>query len=629
MTSIFEARRAGQIPANTPAMPDDDQDEDDADDRDPEHEAVVLERLDRRDRDEQPDHGADDRADHRRDQRLVADHPADLRLRCADRAQHADLAGALVDRQHERVDDAEEADDHRQREQDVDQREQLVDPVLLLLLELLLIARLEPAGTAPRAACRSGRGSPPASAPGREPDQVGEVLARVEAVAQRGDRQGDASRPAAGHGRERCRRCGPSPRPRSRSSGCMSSPTETPLSSAHFDSTIASSGSRPVSVSSEPSTQSSFATFVSVAGSRPVISACLVGVESSTSAGAPEIGETVSTPSTFADLAGDVGRDRREAVGVGDRQVAREGLVERVADGLRRRGGEDRREDDQRDPDHQRRRGRGGPARVAQRVLAGESAGHAAQPLDRLADEGGQRGDQRAGQHRDADEQQDQSEAQQRQRGAERRGREQAAGESDDPDAGPARGRSRCGAGSARLGVPAPSRSASSGVTRVARSAGTIDEPSVATMPTIIGTMIEAGVITIPDCGSSKPIALNSGGDEGDESEAGHDPEDRGEYAEHHRLGEDRREDLARRRAERPQHAELTGPLGDGDRERVEDQEGADEDRDPGEDEQERGQEAEAVLDVGGLLGGILGARLRLGVWRQDRVDPRRQLVRR
>ena len=28
-------------------------------------------------------------------------------------------------------------------------------------------------------------------------------------------------------------------------------------------------------------------------------------------------------------------------------------------------------------------------------------------------------------------------------------------------------------------------------------------------MPTIIGTITEAGVITIPDCGSSKPIALN------------------------------------------------------------------------------------------------------------------------
>ena len=142
MTSIFEARRAGQMPARTPAMP--------AAIRTTmmpttgiaEDEAVVLERLDCGDRDAEPDHGADQGADHRRDQRLVADHPADLRLRGADRAQHPDLARPLVDRQDEGVDDAEEADDHRQRQQHVDQRQQLVDPVLLLLLELLLVARL-------------------------------------------------------------------------------------------------------------------------------------------------------------------------------------------------------------------------------------------------------------------------------------------------------------------------------------------------------------------------------------------------------------------------------------------------------------------------------------------------------
>ena len=39
MTSIFEARRAGQMPAKTPAIAGDDQDDDDADDRDPEHQA--------------------------------------------------------------------------------------------------------------------------------------------------------------------------------------------------------------------------------------------------------------------------------------------------------------------------------------------------------------------------------------------------------------------------------------------------------------------------------------------------------------------------------------------------------------------------------------------------------------
>ena len=158
MTSIFEARRAGQMPARTPAIPATISTTMIPTTGMPSTRPVVLERLDRRDRDEQPDHGADDRADHRRDQRLVADHPADLRLRGADRAQHADLAGALVDRQHERVDDAEEADDHRQREQHVDQREQLVDPVLLLLLELLLVAGLSLREPVLEQLCRSGRG---------------------------------------------------------------------------------------------------------------------------------------------------------------------------------------------------------------------------------------------------------------------------------------------------------------------------------------------------------------------------------------------------------------------------------------------------------------------------------------
>ena len=61
-------------------------------------------------------------ADQRGDHRLVADHPPHLAARGADRAQHAELARALGDREHERVDDAEQRDDDRQRQQRVDQR---------------------------------------------------------------------------------------------------------------------------------------------------------------------------------------------------------------------------------------------------------------------------------------------------------------------------------------------------------------------------------------------------------------------------------------------------------------------------------------------------------------------------
>ncbi len=61
-----------------------------------------------------------------------------------------------------------------------------------------------------------------------------------------------------------------------------------------------------------------------------------------------------------------------------------------------------------------------------------------------------------------------------------------------------------------------------------------------------------------------------------------------GPRAEHEALGDDRAQDLAARGAERPQERELARALGDGDREGVEDDERADEERDAGEHEQRR-----------------------------------------
>ena len=61
------------------------------------------------DRADDPDHEPEDAPDQRCDHRLVADHLTDLATRGADRAQHPQLAGALVDRQHQRVDDPEQA----------------------------------------------------------------------------------------------------------------------------------------------------------------------------------------------------------------------------------------------------------------------------------------------------------------------------------------------------------------------------------------------------------------------------------------------------------------------------------------------------------------------------------------
>ena len=77
--------------------------------------------------DARADDDADDGAEDRQDHRFRADHGPDLAPLHADRAQQADLVGALEHRQHQRVDDPDEGDDHRQGEQGVDQAEQLVD----------------------------------------------------------------------------------------------------------------------------------------------------------------------------------------------------------------------------------------------------------------------------------------------------------------------------------------------------------------------------------------------------------------------------------------------------------------------------------------------------------------------
>ena len=61
--------------------------------------------------------------------------------------------------------------------------------------------------------------------------------------------------------------------------------------------------------------------------------------------------------------------------------------------------------------------------------------------------------------------------------------------------------------------------------------------------------------------------------------------DERGEEADDERLEDHRAEDLPPRGADRPQRRELARALGDGDREGVEDDERADEERDAGEDE--------------------------------------------
>jgi hypothetical protein len=75
--------------------------------------------------------------------RLPADHPADLSARGAHRPQQADLARAFQHRQRHRVHHSERGDDDGQPEHPVDQVQQIVDLLGVLLLDLGLIEHLQ------------------------------------------------------------------------------------------------------------------------------------------------------------------------------------------------------------------------------------------------------------------------------------------------------------------------------------------------------------------------------------------------------------------------------------------------------------------------------------------------------
>ena len=96
-------------------------------------------------------------------------------------------------------------------------------------------------------------------------------------------------------------------------------------------------------------------------------------------------------------------------------------------------------------------------------------------------------------------------------------------------------------------------------------------------------------------CGRSIPIVTNSLFSNFASPRPRKSPSDRAEQADHEGLDHHRPQHLAARRAERAQRRELAHPLGDRDRERVRDHEGADEERDAREGEQdvlEEGDEA-------------------------------------
>ena len=136
-----------------------------------------------------PDREAEHAADHRRDQRLVADHLADLASRGADRAHHAQLVGALVDRQDQRVDDPEQRHDHRQRQQHVHEQQQLVDFVALLRACTPPRSASEPAGSWLRSSASMPLAHFGAVRAGSVGDEVHAVFALPERRARASERE--------------------------------------------------------------------------------------------------------------------------------------------------------------------------------------------------------------------------------------------------------------------------------------------------------------------------------------------------------------------------------------------------------------------------------------------------------
>ena len=153
--------------------------------------------------------------------------------------------------------------------------------------------------------------------------------------------------------------------------------------------------------------------------------------------------------------------------------------------------------------------------------------------------------------------------------------------------------RSRAGVATSPSGLRCRSTSAATGGIRTARRAGTIAETTVTPTPTSDRDDRRAGLEHQRRGRQRDAERLQ----QRLEAERGEDAEpqtdQRGDQPGQRGLAQHRPEDLAAAGADDAQQRQLSGPLTDGDRERVEDREGADEQRDEGEDQQRRGDERE------------------------------------
>ena len=249
---------------------------------------------------------------------------------------------------------------------------------------------------------------------------------------------------------------------------------------------------------------------------------------------------------------------------------------------------------------------------IAQRVLAREPAGRAGDALTGPAEDRGERLDERGGDHRHADEQDEAPAREQR----EHRRRAEAAGEQADRDHARAE-RDRRRGDPRHVPREAGRRQcrplAHRGDRRHARRAQGREEPRDE-RDQDAGEQADDDGPRREHRAAVRELIARRGRQRGQrpvEPEAEQQATDGAEDADRQRLDDDRRQDLPATRAERPQRRELARALGDRDRERVEDDEGADEERDGAEREQQ-------LLDDRHLLVAALGLALHLGRARGD-----------
>ena len=248
---------------------------------------------------------------------------------------------------------------------------------------------------------------------------------------------------------------------------------------------------------------------------------------------------------------------------------------------------------------------------------------------ERPADQRGQRPHDVARARRDADEDEQRAGAHRAQACGRGAAAEQAlehqceAGERDEDRGDAAQPREPWAVGGAS------SRIAATGETRVARTAGMIAATSVTPMPTESATTIVRGARSIAPRGMPMPAASKSAPRPRAKPRPRKRPATEAATPIGQRLRRHGAEHLAARGAEGAHQRELARALRDRDREGVEDDEGADEQRRAGEGQQRRGQEAADLrVDLCRVVGGGLRAGLDLEVLAEHVAQPGDELVR-